>query len=423
MKIGEFRMKCMTAVNGIWRAAVIVSAVIFCLILVETANTIEMGVDKALVKPGTFESPEGCLCHTDLRSQWTQSMHAKALDDPLYQLVLEKAKKEAGAAVGEYCETCHAPGAMMMGTIDNAKGNIADSGITCSFCHQVTTQTAKEPGNTSLGFPENGPDKVYRAQIIDHQAMHPAGSNELFSTAEFCGACHNVNHPANGAPLEATYTEWKESSYAKNGVTCQNCHMEAIPGAKAPYKGSAALGAPIRDNIFAMTFTGANVAQANAAAARTLLESAANIKIEAPENIAPGTGAKVKVSVTNTGAGHTLPTGITELRRMWLDISLVGADGTTKNLDIQEFATILRDGKGNVGVDVWNAAGIESDIRIKAGETFTRELSVEIPRDAAKGIRLVATLNYQSAPDELAAASGIENPTTKMASAEVEINQ
>jgi hypothetical protein len=415
-------MKEMITGKRIWRITVVALAAVFCLALVKAASTKEMGVTRGSVKPGTFESPEGCMCHNDLRSQWMESMHAKALDDPLYQIVLDKAKKEAGAAVGEYCETCHAPGAIMMGVIDNAKGNIAHTGITCSFCHQVTAQIAKDPGNTSLGFPENGPDGVRRAQIAALQAPHPAGSIELFSSSEFCGACHNVNHPANGAPLEATYTEWKESSYAKNGVTCQNCHMGAAPGAKAPYRGTAAMGAPTRDNIFAMTFTGANVGQGNAEAARALLESAASIKIEAPEIIAPGTSAKAKVSVTNTGAGHSLPTGLTEVRRMWLDISLVSADGTIRKLGGQEFGTLLNDGKGNVGVDVWNAVGIESDIRIKAGETHTQEVTVEMPRDAAGSWRLVATLNYQSAPDELAAAARVENPTTKMVSSEIKIH-
>jgi hypothetical protein len=170
-----------------------------------------------------------------------------------------------------------------------------------------------------------------------------------------------------------------------------------------------------------MTFIGANVAQGNAAAARALLERAATIRIEAPDVAEPGTSVKAKVSVTNTGAGHTLPTGLTEVRRMWLDISLVSADGTTKKLGSQEFATVLKDGNGNVGVDVWNAAGIESDIRIKAGETYTQEVTVDMPHDAAEGKRLVATLNYQSAPDELAAAAGVGNPTTKMASSEAVI--
>ena len=414
-------MKLTTTGKELWRAAVFVPVLVFCLVLAETARTKEMEVARGSVKPETFGSPEGCMCHSDLRSQWTKSMHAKALDDPLYQAVLNKAKKEAGAAVGEYCETCHAPGAIMMNTIDRAKGNIADTGITCSFCHQVTAQTANEPGNTSLGFPQDGPDGVYRAHITDHKAMHPAGSIELFGSAEFCGACHNVNHPANRTPLETTYTEWKESSYAKDGITCQNCHMSAVPDTRAPYRAAAAMGAPTRDNIFAMTFIGSNVAQGGGADAKSLLETAASVKIEAPEIVAPGTGAKAKVSVTNKGAGHSLPTGLTEVRRMWLDISLIGADGTVEKLGTEEFSVVLKDGKGNVGVDVWNAAGVESDTRIKAGATYTKEVTIAMPRNAAESKRLVATLNYQSAPDELATAAGVENPITKMASSEIEI--
>jgi hypothetical protein len=30
--------------------------------------------------------------------------------------------------------------------------------------------------------------------------------------------------------IEEAFTEWKESIYAKKGITCQDCHMRALPG-------------------------------------------------------------------------------------------------------------------------------------------------------------------------------------------------
>lgn len=384
------------------------------MVVTVSASAAYMPVKKGAVGPGIFASPQSCSCHGDFQNQWASSMHAKALDDPIYQAVIAKAKAEAGPAVGEFCETCHAPGAMMMGGIDSAKGDINTGGVSCDFCHQVVAQTAKDPGNFSLGFPETGPDGVRRAQIMDPAAMHPAQGSQLHNEAQFCGACHDVNHPTNGLKLEGTYTEWKNSPFAAQNVTCQNCHMGAQPGSAAPFQGAAAMGAPTRDNMFAMTFTGANVAQAEPQAATALLKNAAKIKVETQEIVAPGSAAKAKVSVSNVGAGHSIPTGLTDVRQMWLVIEAVDANNKRAELGKTVFGTVLEDAKGNAHAEVWNATKIQSDNRIKSGETFVQEVDYTMPAEA-EGVQVVATLKYQSAPDELAKSAGVENPTTDMA--------
>lgn len=403
-------MRVQKSLQGLIATAMFMSV----MVVASTATAAYMPIQKGVTGPGIFASPQSCNCHSELQNQWASSMHAKALDDPIYQAVLTKAKTEAGPAVGEFCETCHAPGAMMMGSIDSAKGDINTGGISCDFCHQVVAQTAKDPGNFSLGFPEAGPDGVRRAQIMDPAAMHPAQGSQLHNEAQFCGACHDVNHPTNGLKLEGTYTEWKNSPFAAQNVTCQNCHMGAQPGSAAPFQGAAGMGAPTRDNMFAMTFTGANVAQAEPQAATALLKNAAKIKVETQEIVAPGSAAKAKVSVSNVGAGHSIPTGLTDVRQMWLVIEAVDGNNKRTELGKTVFGTVFEDAKGNAHAEVWNAVKIQSDNRIKSGETFVQEVDYTMPAEA-EGVQVVASLKYQSAPDELAKSAGVENPTTDMA--------
>lgn len=399
------------------RMSLMLFVVVTVVLLGATAQAAVMNVGKGVVKPGTFASPESCNCHGELQQQWATSMHAQALDDPVYRLFLDRAREEAGEEVAQYCETCHAPGAMMMGVMAEAQNNMSTKGVSCDFCHQVTNLTSKKPANVSLGFPSGGPDGIRRAQIMDPVAMHPAQGHELQTTSEICGACHNVDHPLNGLALESTYTEWKKSVYAEKGITCQNCHMGATPGTGAPFTGSAGMGAPARDNMFAMTFVGANVGQSDPEASTAMLKAAAQIELKVDEIVAPGQSTKASVRVTNTGAGHSIPTGLTDLRQMWLEIVAVDEKGAATELGRTTFGTVFEDAKGKAPAEVWDAAAVKSDNRIKAGETFEQTVDFVMPAQASTS-KIVATLKYQSAPDDIAKQAEVKNPTTDMATVE-----
>lgn len=363
---------------------------------------------------GIFESAQGCGCHSQLVQDWSGSMHAQALTDPLYLTKRAEADKATGGALGEFCDTCHGPAATMLGVMDQdpLTGGAAE-GVSCSFCHQVTGLNGK-PANTSHLVE---PDDTRRAQIKDPQAPHKAAYSQFHETAEFCGGCHNVDHPINGVHLEATYSEWKASPYASEGIVCQDCHMSAGPGEIGPFTGSAAAGAPERDNIYAMTFVGGQVALGPSELATKRLQSAATMELAVDEIVPPGEDASVTVTVTNSGAGHYLPTGLTEVRQMWLEVYAEGPDGEKTVLGRRDFGTKLKDAKGNSPVELWEAAGIASDDRIPPRESVTEVYDFTLP-DGLDRATVKAALNYKSAPDDFAEKAKVENPTTVMVSAE-----
>ena len=394
------------------RLVVFVLALCVVVSAAATAGAAGKPVEPGNAKSSQFNSVSECGCHSSLVDEWTASMHAQALTDPLYLTKLEEGNKATDGALGAFCNKCHGPVATMTGEIGGEMSTVSAESITCTFCHYAVGNQG-EPGNTSQLVE---PDGVRRAQLKDPQAPHPAAFNEFQTKAEICGGCHNVLHPVNNMHLESTYSEWQKSPYAKQGIVCQDCHMSAQPGTIGPSKGTAAAGAPERDNIYRMTFVGGQVALGPSELAVARLKSAATLGLEVAEIVGPGQEASVTVTTTNSGAGHYLPTGLTEVRQMWLEVSATDADGKKTVIGEHRFGTELKDAEGNFPVELWEAEGIASDDRIPPMESVKDSYTFTMPAGATQA-EITAALYYQSASDEFAKKAGVDNPTTEMASA------
>jgi nitrate/TMAO reductase-like tetraheme cytochrome c subunit len=366
------------------------------------------------VPSASFAPAAECGCHAGLLTQWTTSMHAKAITDPLYLYKLEEANKATDGALGPFCNGCHTPIGVMAGEAIGADmskaSDVAREGVTCDFCHQVRG-TAGPLGNTSVDVTA---DAVKRAQFKD--AVSPAHATEysaFHETAEFCGNCHNVDHPVNGMHLEATYTEWKNGPYSKDGIICQDCHMTPGPGVTKPNPGKAAAMGPEREHIYTMTFAGGNVGLGDAVLAEERLQAAATLDLAIEEVVAAGSKAALTTTVTNVGAGHYLPTGLTEFREMWLEVTAQDAAGKELLSERRSFGTVLKDANGKFPVQLWEAVGVQSDDRIPPKESTSNDYEF----DMADGpVTVTAALYYRSATEEVATAAGVEIPTTTMAS-------
>lgn len=385
---------------------------------------------------GEFKNPEVCGgCHSEIFDQWQGSMHNNSFTDPLYLALHKQAGEDTGGATDTFCSACHSPIGVFSGEVPPVTGDqvseIARQGVQCDFCHTVTGATGV--GNYAFTF---APSNVKRGPFDDAvSSYHETAYSELHTRSEFCGTCHDVNHPGNGVPLEATYTEWKESPYAADGVQCQDCHMTPGPGVTKPNPGRAAPEGPDRPHIFTHDFVGGNAALADekhSKLAVAQLQAAAGLAIEAPATVAAGEDASFRVAVTNKGAGHYLPTGLTEVREMWLDVEItdangasvfrsgaVGDDGAVDEGAVM-YHTVLEDKNGDPTHKPWFAAGILSDHRIPPLETVNEDYIAPIPADAVLPLTIKVTLRYRSAPqtvvDELLGDSAPTLPIIDMAS-------
>ncbi|MHB1476015.1 MAG: multiheme c-type cytochrome [Coriobacteriia bacterium] len=358
-----------------------------------------------------FPSVTACGCHVDLTEQWKPSMHAQALTDPIYLYKVAQADEATNGAVTPFCLTCHTPIGVMAGEVSgldhSGASEVAAEGVTCAFCHHVTG-TNDPIGNGSQTVSE---EDIRLAQLKDPQAPHAAAYSQFHETAEFCGSCHNVNHPSNGVHLEATYTEWKNGPYPAEGIVCQDCHMTPGPGVTKPNPGKAASTGPDREHIYTMTFAGGNVALGDAVLAEERLKAAAQLDLELPEIVESGEVA-LKTTITNIGAGHYLPTGLTEVRQMWLEVTASDESGTELLSERRDFGTVMKDEAGNYPAEMWDAFEVYTDDRIPPRESTSNDYTFPMAEGA---VTVKAALYYRSCSEEIADGAGVDVPTTTMA--------
>lgn len=409
------------------------------------------------ISAAEYEDPAVCGgCHNEIYEQWNGSMHSNAWKDPVFLKLYAMASEETKGLTDGFCTRCHVPVGVLKGEIPPADGSklsdIARKGIQCDFCH--TVNASKGIGN---GAYVSSPGKTKRGPLRDSfSTYHDTAYSDLHTKSEFCGMCHDVTHPVNEKPIERTYTEWKESPYntgdPKSTIYCQDCHMRQKPGLPATgatekrnLPGKDALGGPDREHIYTHYFAGGNAllpgilgSEDHNRLAIERLQNAAKIDIVTPEKARAGEQAIVGVKVTNTGAGHKLPTGLTEAREMWLDIGVRDAKGNEifrsgaldkgGNIDPNAviYRTVLGDASGNPTLKVWAADHVISDTRIPPKGYSVEKYYISLPESAEGPLTVEAKLYYHTASQELSdllfGKGAVDVPEIEMTKATASLN-
>jgi hypothetical protein len=320
-----------------------------------------------------FTSPDVCGgCHPKQYEEWTGSVHSLALQEPLYQGELNKAYKAVGHEVARQCEGCHSAAGMVTGEIK--KPGIADlspmalAGVSCDICHSISGTThwltpSHEPENGSFILTP-GMDSTDGAKLIKRGPFKPSDNcgmgfhdcveSSLHLQADLCAGCHQVYHYEDHFPFESTYLEWKHGAYAQKEILCQDCHMVDFA---TFLRASDDFRKPQRSE-YRHNFNGANYLLsylASGAAKKAGDEKKASLMKEEYEmavkrlqsaadiDLSPiyrdGRLVEIRVRVKNVRAGHNLPTSLTNIRQMWLEITAKDDKGnvlmTSGSLDAQ----------------------------------------------------------------------------------------
>jgi hypothetical protein len=402
-----------------------------CFLIAVSANASQLKIEQ-------FVSPETCGdCHVKIYDQWKNSMHNLSHNDPVYNtianLLLSELTDKNEIAEGESCIKCHTPVGNITGyplklSDDQSKVPvIAQKGIQCDYCHSATG-ISKPYNNGLILQPGNGEDDpgIKRGPYEDASSdFHETGFSAFHTQSEICGTCHDVKHVVFNTPLETTYTEWKKSPYnsedANNRVTCQGCHMYQRPGVPATgstqrpaNKGQNADEGPVRDHVFTHHFVGGNSTipkmsgdTTKEAMVEERLKNAATLSV----NIDSLSLGRLYVTIKNTGAGHFLPTGLTDVRQMWLSVEIQNANNKKifssglpdKNGYLDEkttlYNTVFGDGKGKPVSNLSKAMEILSDNRIPPLESVTETFSFRpLKKDDYK---ITVKLLYRSASQKL----------------------
>lgn len=217
-------------------------------------------------------------CHVSQYEDWRRSQHSRAMGPGVSgQLVTMVAADPSSA---DDCTRCHAPLAEQTESLvapvrpgAAADARLHEHGLTCAGCH---LRAGKVYG------PPRRDGSVPGAAAAADQPHGGWTASRAFEDSGFCAACHQFAKDGlalNGKLLENTFDEWQSSSHAREGRTCQSCHM---PGRRHLWRG-------IHDP--------------------DLVRQALTIELSGPDVLRGGIGAVMRIR--NTGAGHHFPTYVT----------------------------------------------------------------------------------------------------------------
>lgn len=243
-------------------------------------------------------------CHPEIYAEWRMSTHGQSWTDIQFQMEITKSENRW------LCRNCHTPLLNQMpvwtvGLVDDdverpvyienpaVDLELRKEGITCASCH-VRNRAIEGPTGIET-------------------TAHPTRKAERFNDETICLACHQAVRSYPGKDFICVFEtgeEWRSGPYGR--YRCQVCHMQAVVR-------SQAVGEPVR------------------AGRRHYWPGAGIYKVEGfgppLDQLGFGLGVEVKtaadrlvVTLSNSAAGHRLPTGDPE-RHISIEVTFQDAAG------------------------------------------------------------------------------------------------
>ena len=385
------------------------------------------------------EGPISCMHCMVAWPQWRENAHANSGTNPrffsLYNgtdltgtITVSPGYKLDFPGTAGNCATCHAPAAAVRGLRTFAAADMNElqgverEGVFCEFCHKVGDVYL----NPATGLPYNNAPGVLSMRLY-----RPAtgGAEQLFfgpfddvtrrvsyleleKKSQFCAPCHQFSFW--GTPIYESFKEWLESPYPAQGIECQACHMKptGVNYFVFPEKGGL-----IRDPQLIASHLQPGASDVE------LLQNTVSMTVSAQQVV---DRLRVTVTITNTGAGHHVPTDFPG-RHMILVITAANGQGQALALrggpvvpdwggeyaarPGKVYAKVLKDvatGESPV-VSYWKQTLIESDNRIAAlaADSSTYEFVAPQPGEV---VTVTATLIFRRAFKQLMEQRGWQTP-------------
>jgi len=339
-----------------------------------------------------FHTADRCVaCHNGLTSEqgkdvsigvdWRASIMANSSRDPYWQASSRRETidhPEVKSHIEDECSICHMPITRYEAKLANKESEIfaflpfnqntsrmsalGQDGVTCSVCHQISSEKLGTKQSFSGGFviasppskddhPEYGPFQIQPGQQLIMQSstggFRPTYGTHISDSA-LCATCHTLYTEARGPggkvvgqlPEQTPYLEWLHSDYAGR-QSCQSCHMPEVQGS-API--AAVLGVDrlgVRQHVFvggnffmqrllnnyrdelSVEATPQELTNASDDSIRFLQSQSAEIAIERVDT--EGRTLTADIVVKNR-TGHKLPTAFPS-RRAWLHFVVRDKEG------------------------------------------------------------------------------------------------
>lgn len=206
--------------------------------------------ERAMQYPSAMQCAQ---CHPEHVRQWSVSPHAYTMMSPVFNAMAGFVGRHTQGTNGDFCYRCHSPAGMAIGEdifmANPAREQVSREGITCIGCHRVNRNYGRisgrqhvKPGDVyQTVYGGRGGEELARVQkLAEFQLATPEDPKGMavhlkaerffeMATPAFCGTCHEfLNHP--GMRNQETLSEYRHAPAAKQGVTCQDCHMGVKAG-------------------------------------------------------------------------------------------------------------------------------------------------------------------------------------------------
>ena len=288
---------------------------------------------------------QACLdCHAPIAQEWRKSLHYQSLNGPYWKDVRDLGYLKIFNLTRKACVNCHAPANLLdldasspsaagedlgvectpsllrepAGTIPAARSDQIELGVDCTSCH------VSRRGVVGAG---DRPTEAH-ATVAD-----PRFQSAALASRGLCRICHR-----------ATVEAWERTKFAREGITCLDCHMPETVGASVA-------GGPERRRK-AHSFVGDKDPQ--------MLERAVDATLDLT------TDRRARFRIRNDRVGHFVPSG-----GNWLSVELKAHDASGRMLSrrVEGFGK----DEGLI-LDFWPFNG---DTRIAPGEE--REVLLLLP--------------------------------------------
>ena len=382
-------------------------------------------------------------CKLGVTEIWLENAHAGAGTNPRFLSMYNGTDADGNPGVPPgfvqdfpgttgNCATCHAPGAAIDAPFTTDMNTLTGAntfGVHCDFCHKVADlylnpatglPYENAPGVLSMDvrrpYPESERFQLFFGTFDDDNVPEEDTYLPLIETSQFCAPCHQFSMW--GTPIYQSFKEWLESPYPQMGVECQICHMppDGVMTNVAP-----GFGGVERDPMTIHAHTQPGAADVE------LLQNTVSMTISARQVV---DSLRVSVTITNTGAGHHVPTDHPARNMILLvratddqERELAQVAGPTvpywggvgpdpddyAGWPGKGYAKVLRDvvsGEAPVA-SYWKQALIQSDNRLAAFEADTTTYDFPVP-EGGGNVEVEAKLIFRRAFKSLAEAKGWE---------------
>lgn len=410
----------------------------------------------AQIGDDAWTNPAICgSCHTRIFNDWNGSMHRlMGESNPYYTVAEDIAAQKVGEEFRGWCMGCHTPQAQLSGITKTSgpshlyetgptslledlkiSAYAIDEGTSCLFCHRSMSMQNAGPAasmNAAIDIQLDNratypgeesrwsvarwvADRAIRAEPEEHSRSYLP---ETIKSPAYCSTCHDEVSPGVGAQTTSTYGEWVASPYnapndPSQNRTCADCHMHAtiaqigenVPGAVTDM-------GDVKPNYTAHHFVGAQYHLVGLRDPQRKEMSIDLLKTSAQLDLSLTEKGNLNVKVANVGAGHNLPTGASDFRQLWLDVSVKDASGKvvlqSGALDdagaLDKSARLFRNGfsdrhGGALGINFFEYQILSEDTRIPA--KGHRDEVFDLPENVKFPISVSVKLMFRTFPQSI----------------------